>query len=92
MPKIYNGQERITRHDVTRTAPNVEEMHECVPQLGTMVGRAVSVVCEPGYAAHPAHSVVNPHSWTEYCRYLASVPTPKIVVRDFDKPRVVGMF
>ena len=92
MPKIYNGRERITRHDVTWTGSYVEEVRECVLQHRPMVERAVSVVCEPGYAAHHAHSVVNPHSWTEYCRYLASVPTPKIVVWDFDKPHVVGMF
>ncbi len=89
-PTIYNGWEQITRHDITKTGFNREETRDFMPQMGPMVGRAVTVVCEPSNAAHPA---ANPHAWSEYRRYIASVPGPKIVVvQDLDQPQVVGAF
>ncbi len=89
-PTIYNGWEQITRHDCSRTGFNVEETRDFMPHMGPMVGRAVTVVCEPSNAAHPA---ANPRAWSEYRRYVASVPGPKIVVvQDLDKPRVIGAF
>jgi len=89
-PTIYNGWEQITRADRTQTAFNVEETRDFMPHMGPMVGRAVTVICEPGNAAHPS---ANPNAWSEYRRYVASVPGPKIVVvQDLDKPRVIGAF
>ena len=89
-PTIYNGWEQITRHDASAVGFNLEETRDFMPQMGPMVGYAVTVVCEPSKAAHPA---ANPNAWSEYRRYVASVPGPKIVVvQDLDKPRVIGAF
>ncbi len=89
-PTIYNGWEQITRHDTAQTGFNAEETRDFMPHPGPMVGRAVTVVCEPSNAAHPS---ANPNAWSEYRRYVASVPGPKIVVvQDLDKPRAVGAF
>lgn len=89
-PTIYNGWEQITRHDRTETGFNREETRDFMPQMGPMVGRAVTVVCEPGNAVHPT---ANPAAWSEYRRYIAGVPGPKIVVvQDLNKPQVIGAF
>jgi regulator of RNase E activity RraA len=89
-PTIYNGWEQFTRHDAARDAFNLEPTRDYMPQMGPMAGYAVTVVCEPGNARHPKN---NPHAWSEYRRFLASVPGPKIVVvQDLDKPAIVGGF
>ena len=87
-PTIYNGWEQITRRNPGGDAFNVEETRDFMPQMGPMVGYAVTVVIEPG---NPLHRKANPNDWQEYRRYIASVPGPKIVVvQDLDKPRVIG--
>ena len=59
-----------------------------MPQMGPMVGYAVTVQFEP---SKPEHPKANPKAWSEYRAYVASVPGPKIVVvQDLDKPRVIG--
>lgn len=89
-PTIYNGWEQFTRHDPAKTGFNLEETRDFMPHMGPMVGRAVTVVCEPSNASHPK---TNPHAWSDYRRYIASVPGPKIVVvQDLDKPNVIGAF
>ncbi len=89
-PTIYNGWEQITRHDVTTQGINLEECRDFMPQMGPMVGYAVTLVVEP---SNPAHKRDRPAAWNDYRRYVASVPGPKIVVvQDLDKPRVVGSF
>ena len=89
-PTIYNGWEQITRENVARVGFNVEETRDFMPQMGPMVGYAVTVVAEP---SNPAHRRTNPNAWSEYRRYVASVPGPKIVVvQDLDKPLVLGSF
>lgn len=89
-PTIYNGWEQITRRDRARDAFNLEEVRDFMPQMGPMVGYAVTVVIEPSNAAHRAN---NPRAASEYRRYVASQPGPKIVViQDLDKPRVIGSF
>lgn len=89
-PTIYNGWEQFTSHDRTRDAINLEETTDFMPQMGAMVGYAVTVVIEP---ANPTHQKNTPQAAQEYRRYLASVPGPKIVVvQDLDKPRVIGSF
>ena len=61
-----------------------------MPQMGPMVGYAVTVVIEPG---NRKHHEANPNAWQEYRRCIASMPGPKIViVQDLDKPRVIGSF
>lgn len=89
-PTIYNGWEQITRHNPAAVGFNLEETRDFMPQMGPMVGYAVTVVFEPSNPHHPKN---NPQAWSEYRRYVASVPDPKIVVvQDLDKPRVIGAF
>jgi 4-hydroxy-4-methyl-2-oxoglutarate aldolase len=89
-PTIYNGWEQITAHDAAREAFNREPVQDYMPQMGPMIGYAVTVVCQP---SNPAHKQNQPQAVREYRRYLASVPGPKIVVvQDLDKPAYVGSF
>lgn len=89
-PTIYNGWEQITERNPGGDAFNLEETRDFMPQMGPMVGYAVTVVIEP---SNRKHREANPNGWPEYRRYLASVPGPKIVViQDLDKPRVIGSF
>ncbi len=89
-PTIYNGWEQITKRDPAADAFNLEETRDFMPQMGPMVGYAVTVVVEP---SNKAHREANPKAGEEYRRYVASVPGPKIViVQDLDKPRVIGSF
>ena len=88
-PTIYNGWEAITSHDRTRGF-NQEETRDYMPQMGPMIGYAVTVVIEPG---NPAHQQNNPNAYAEYLEYAAAVPGPKIVVvQDLDKPQAIGSF
>ncbi|MES2507367.1 MAG: RraA family protein [Verrucomicrobiota bacterium] len=89
-PSIYNGWEQITQADVAADAFNLEETRDFMPQMGPMVGYAVTVVIQP---SDKTHREANPHAWADYRRYVASIPGPKIVVvQDLDKPRVIGSF
>ena len=89
-PTIYNGWEQITKKNPCAEGFNLEETRDFMPQMGPMVGYAVTVVVEP---SNPAHRDANPQAWHEYRQYVASVPGPKIVVvQDLDKPRVIGAF
>jgi regulator of RNase E activity RraA len=89
-PTIYNGWEQITRHNVGADGFNIEECRDFMPQMGPMVGYAVTVVVEP---SNVKHRQANPQGWNQFRRYVASVPGPKIVVvQDLDKPRTIGSF
>jgi regulator of RNase E activity RraA len=89
-PTIYNGWEQITAHNSARDGFNLEPVTDYMPQMGPMVGYAVTVVIEPGNADHPRS---NPDGWAQYREYMASVPGPKIVVvQDLDKPALYGAF
>ncbi len=88
-PTIYNGWEQLTKHNAARDAFNLEETRDFMPQMGPMVGYAVTVVIEPSNASHKQ----NASAWADYRRYVASVESPKIVVvQDLDKPNVIGAF
>jgi 4-hydroxy-4-methyl-2-oxoglutarate aldolase len=89
-PTIYNGWEQITKHDRTKGCMNLEEIRDFMPQMGPMIGYAVTVVIEPG---NPEHTRNRPDAWKDYREYVAGVPGPKIVVvQDLDKPNCVGSF
>lgn len=84
-PTIYNGWEQITRHKRTGPFYNIEETQDFMPQMGPMVGYAVTLVIEPGNPDHYADKAENIAAYREY---VASVPGPKIaVVQDLDKPK-----
>jgi len=88
-PTIYNGWEQITRQNPGGDGFNLEETRDFMPQMGPMIGYAVTVVIEP---SNPAHRE-KPRGWEDYRRYVAAQPGPKIVVvQDLDKPRVIGSF
>lgn len=89
-PTIYNGWEQITLRDRAAEAFNLEETRDFMPQMGPMVGYAVTVVCQPSDAGPPKR---NPKGWSEYRRFVAAQPGPKIVVvQDLDKPATIGAF
>ncbi|MEQ9219674.1 MAG: RraA family protein [Cyclobacteriaceae bacterium] len=88
-PTIYNGWEQITQHDRTKGHFNLEESRDFMPQMGPMVGYAVTVICEPSNSRHKE----NTNAWSEYRAYVSTIPSPKIVVvQDLDKPNHVGSF
>lgn len=87
-PTVCNGWEQITKHDAARDGFNLEETHDFMPQMGPMVGYAVTAVIEP---SNPRHPKANPKGWCQYWQYIGSLPGPKIVVvQDLDKPKTVG--
>jgi regulator of RNase E activity RraA len=89
-PTIYNGWEQITKCDSARENFNLEVCHDFMPDMGPMVGYAVTVVIEP---SNLEHVKANRQAWSEYRRYVAKVPGPKIVVvQDLDKPVAFGSF
>ena len=89
-PSIFNGWEQITRKNIARDGFNIEETKDFMPQMGPMVGRAITVVIEP---SNPAHPRGNPTVWADYRDYVASQPGPKVVVvQDLDKPLLLGGF
>ena len=89
-PTIYNGWEQITKSNSARDGFNLEPLTDFMPQMGPMIGYAITVIIEPGNPEHPKN---NPEAWTEYRKYVASVPGPKIVVvQDLDKPNLYGAF
>lgn len=86
-PTIYNGWEQITQRDRTKDGINLEETRDFMPQMGPMVGYAVTLVIEPSNPIHKQNSTAG----KEYIEYIASQPGPKIVVvQDLDKPKVIG--
>jgi 4-hydroxy-4-methyl-2-oxoglutarate aldolase len=89
-PTIYNGWEQITHQDSGKDGFNLEPVVDFMPQMGPMVGYAVTVICQPGKAEHQKN---NPNAASECYRYIASVPGPKIVVvQDLDKPATYGSY
>jgi 4-hydroxy-4-methyl-2-oxoglutarate aldolase len=89
-PTIYNGWEQVTRHDAAHEGFNLEEVRDFMPQMGPMIGYAVTVVHQPGNREHPKRL---PNAWNDYRAYVASIPGPKIVVvQDLDKPSTFGAF
>ena len=88
-PTIYNGWEQITARDAAAAVTNREETNDFMPQMGAMVGYAITLVVEPSKSSHKK----NNSAWSEYRRYVAEQAGPKIVVvQDLDKPLVVGSF
>ncbi len=88
-PTIYNGWEQITKSNPASDAFNLEETRDFMPQMGPMIGYAVTVIIEP---SNISHSTVQ-NAWSDYRKYVAEHPGPKIVViQDLDKPRVIGSF
>jgi 4-hydroxy-4-methyl-2-oxoglutarate aldolase len=89
-PSISNGWEQITRLPANAPVNNREPVQDFMPQMGIMIGYAVTLVVQPAQVEHRA---ANPEAWSEYRRYVAEQPGPKIVVvQDLDSPRITGSF
>ena len=76
-PTIYNGLETYSKAD-RRSYVNLEEVHDFMPQMGPMVGYAVTVVIQPSNPDHPRQA---PQAGAEYRRYVGRMPGPETVVR-----------
>ena len=72
-PTIYNGWEQITKHDHAHEGVNLEEVRDFMPQMGPMVGYAVTLVVEPGNPKHKENAAAR----GEYLKYVASIPAPR---------------
>jgi len=89
-PTIYNGWEQVTQHDHAKDCFNLQPTQDFMPQMGPMIGYAVTVTIEPGNPEHPRR---RPDAWSDYRQYVAEVPGPKIVVvQDLDRPAALGAF
>jgi regulator of RNase E activity RraA len=72
-PRLLEGGTAVNiRSDMT-----LEETRDFMPQMGPMVGYAVTVVIEP---SNPDHVRNRPDAWSVYREYIARRPDPKIVV------------
>lgn len=88
-PTVFNGWEQITDRDMARECFNREPAHDFMPDLGPMVGYAVTLVIEPGNPAHTESA----GAWEDWRAHVASMAGPKIVVvQDLDRPDVLGAF
>ena len=89
-PTIYNGWEQLTRHDPAQAGVNPEVTTDFMPQMGPMVGWAVTVRIEPSQSSHKENGSRRSEA---YRNYIADMPGPKIVVvQDLDKPATTGSF
>lgn len=90
-PTIYNGWESCTEKDRLEVRSNRDEVRDFMPQMGSMIGYAVTVTFEP---SNSEYFVENAKKWHEYREYIASIKGPKIVVlQDFDSPNhIIGSF
>jgi 4-hydroxy-4-methyl-2-oxoglutarate aldolase len=87
-PTIYNGWEQITARDPARDGVNLEPTRDFMPQMGPMVGYAVTLRIQPGEKKH-----AKPEAWSAWRKHVASIDGPKIiVVQDLDKPALYGSF
>lgn len=90
-PTIYNGWEAVTQKDRLSVQCNREETRDFMPQMGSMIGYAVTLTFQP---SNKEHFTDNAKKWADYRAYVASVPGPKIVVlQDLDSPnQIIGSF
>jgi regulator of RNase E activity RraA len=86
-PTIANALEQISTADPLSLV-NLEETRDFMPEMGSMVGIAMTVVITGG---DPRVKQEQPDNFKKYREYLASLPGPKIVViQDLDKPHCYG--
>jgi len=88
-PSIANALEQISSVEPLSIV-NLEETHDYMPEMGPMVGYAMTLVISGG---DPRPKREHPDNFARYREYLASAPGPKIVVvQDLDAPRCHGSF
>ncbi|MFT5470021.1 MAG: 4-hydroxy-4-methyl-2-oxoglutarate aldolase [Verrucomicrobiales bacterium] len=90
-PTIFNGWEQVTNHDVANSCINLEETRDFMPDMGPMIGRAVTVRIR--HKSAEAKQNADPSNWRKYIDYVANLEGPKIViVKDDDEAPFVGSF
>jgi regulator of RNase E activity RraA len=88
-PSISNAVEQLTRAN-RLSLTNLEETRDFMPEMGPMIGYAMTVVISGG---NPEPKEAQPDNFHRYREYLASAPGPKIVViQDADRPKCYGSF
>jgi regulator of RNase E activity RraA len=86
-PTIANALEQVSSADPL-TIVNRDETRDFMPEMGPMIGYAMTLVISGGDARPKTEQ---PDNFARYREYLASVPGPKIVVvQDLDHPRCHG--
>ncbi len=84
---VANAIEQISRDDPLNMV-NREETRDFMPEIGSMVGVAMTVQIT---GSEPAIKRAQPENFSRYREYLASVEGPKIVVvQDLDSPACHG--
>ncbi|MBC7369333.1 MAG: RraA family protein [Undibacterium sp.] len=86
-PTIANALEQISAANPLGLT-NRDETRDFMPEMGPMIGYAMTVVISGG---DPSAKREHPDNFRLYREYLASVPGPKIVVlQDLDRPLCHG--
>ncbi|HVU35737.1 MAG TPA: RraA family protein [Opitutaceae bacterium] len=86
-PTIANALEQITTADPIDLV-NRDETHDYMPEMGVMVGFAMTAIISGG---DPGPKREHPGNFARFREYLASRRGPKIVVvQDVDAPRCFG--
>ncbi|MDO4343274.1 MAG: RraA family protein [Eubacteriales bacterium] len=87
-PTIYNGWEAVAKRDRMQCCMSREEITDFVPQMGPMVGYAVTVE----YCCSDAKTKAeHPDAYIKLYEYLAKIPGPKVIVaKDLDSPAITG--
>ena len=62
-PTIYNGWEQLTKRDTSRECFNIEEVKDFMPEMGVMVGRAVTVKIQPSNKMHKEKNIFSIPKW-----------------------------
>ncbi|MFE7083967.1 RraA family protein [Priestia megaterium] len=85
-PTVYNGWEQITDSDIAKENFNSYPVIDFMPNLGSMVGYAITLVIQPSNKELKKEKA---ERLKRYREYVASVPGPKIViVKDLDKQHI----
>jgi len=90
-PTVFNGWEQITKNpNYGRECFNLEPLTDHMPQMGSMVGFAVTVKIRPGDKEVPAKLGAGRHKFREHVAALPPHLPKIIVVQDEDKPYIFG--
>ena len=87
-PTVYNGWEAVTKQERMNVVMSHGAVQDYVPQIGPMVGWAVTVeyICSDA-----AVKEANPDCYIKLYEYLSSIPGPKVIIaKDLDAPNSVG--
>ena len=76
-PTIYNGWELSTKKDRMECVMSHEAIQDYAPQMGAMVGYAVTVEYRCADATYKSEHA---DAYMKLYEYLASIPGPKIIV------------